>query len=110
MATATALRSFVRGIVGPKLPPDVRLHAALESMDAKITSATPLKDVLTTLDRTKKRLYKALQNSAAPLIAKALTIKIQNLFLSKYHFLTRATKTLSSPYGIIVDPMNACQL
>ena len=45
-----------------------------------------------------------------PLPAKSLTIKILNLFLSKYHFLTRGTSLLSSPYGIMVDPMNACQL
>jgi hypothetical protein len=106
---ASAIHSLVRGIIDPEIPPHIRLHSALEAMEAKITPATPLKEILTTLDRSKKSLYKALQNSA-PLTAKTLTIKIQNLFLSKYHFLTRSTKTLSSPYGIIVDPMNACRL
>ena len=86
------------------------LHAALAAMDAKITVTSSTKDVLATLDEWQGPLYKSLENSVAPLVAKALTSKIQNLFLSKYHFLTRGASLLSSPYGLIVDPMNACQL
>jgi len=90
--------------------PDLPLHDILAAIDAKITTTTSTKDVVATLDEWQGPLYKSLENSVAPLVAKALTIKIQNLFLSKYHFLTRGTSLLSSPYGLIVDPMNACQL
>jgi len=88
----------------------VPLHAALAAIDAKITVTSSTQDVLATLDEWQGPLYKSLENSLAPLVAKALTSKIQNLFLSKYHFLTRGASLLSSPYGLIVDPMNACQL
>ena len=76
----------------------------------QITITSSTKDILATLDEWQGPLYKSLENSVAPLVAKSLTSKIQNLFLSKYHFLTRGTSLLSSPYGLIVDPMNACQL
>ena len=86
------------------------VHDALAAIDAKITTTASTKDILATLDEWRSPLYKSLENSVAPLVAKALTSKIQNLFLSKYHFLTRGASLLSSPYGIIVDPMNSCQL
>lgn len=91
-------------------PVDVRLHKTLEALDAAIRPESCVKDILAALDRWKGRLYKSLANTMAPLPAKSLTIKILNLFLSKYHFLTRSTILLSSPYGILVDPMNGCQL
>ena len=90
--------------------PDPQLHAILAAIDEKITPAAALEDILLALDQAKEKLHKSLQNKVAPLAAKSLTIKILNLFLSKYQFLTRGTSLLSSPYGIIVDPMNACQL
>ena len=90
--------------------PDLPLDDVLAAIDAKITTTTSTKNVLATLDEWQSPLYRSLENSVAPLVAKALTSKIQNLFLSKYHFLTRGTSLLSSPYGLIVDPMNACQL
>ena len=86
------------------------IHEVLAAIDAQITTTTPARDILAALDQWQGPLYKSLENSVAPLVAKALTNKIQNLFLSKYHFLTRGTSLLSSPYGLIVDPMNACQL
>ena len=90
--------------------PDPQLHAILATIDEKITPSTALKDILLALDQAKDKLYKSLQTKTAPLVAKSLTIKILNLCLSKYHFVTRSSTLLSSPYGIIVDPMNACQL
>ena len=90
--------------------PDPQLYAILATIDEKITPATVLEDILLALDQAKEKLYTSLQNKTAPLVAKSLTIKILNLCLSKYHFVTRSSSLLSSPYGIIVDPMNACQL
>ena len=90
--------------------PDLPLHDILAAIDSKIITATPIREILETLDHWQAPLCKSLETSVAPLVATALTVKIQNLFLSKYHFLTRGTSLLSSPYGLIVDPMNACQL
>jgi hypothetical protein len=64
--------------------PDLPLHDILAAIDAKITTTTSTKSILATLDEWQGPLYKSLENSVAPVVAKALTIKIQNLFLSKY--------------------------
>ena len=106
----SSLRRSVLSWVPFSSSPNVPLQDILAAIDAKITTTSSTKDVLATLDEWQGPLYKSLENSVAPLVAKALTSKIQNLFLSKYHFLTRGTNLLSSPYGLIVDPMNACQL
>lgn len=67
--------------------------------------------MLVTLDASKAVLYESLlRNEVAPVPAKSLTIKILNLFLSRYHFLARSARLFSSPYGVIVDPINNCQL
>ncbi len=107
------LSSMRRSVLGWNMfssAPDLPLHDVLAAIDAKITATASTKNVLATLDKWQRPLYNSLEDSVAPLVAKALTTKIQNLFLSKYHFLTRGTNLLSSPYGLIVDPMNACQL
>ncbi len=106
----SSLRRSVLGWMPFSSAPDMPLHDILAAIDAKVTTAAPVKEILETLDQWQAPLYKSLANSVAPLVAKALTNKIQNLFLSKYHFITRGTDLLSSPYGLIVDPMNACQL
>lgn len=106
----SSLRRSVLGWMPFSSAPDLPLDAVLAAIDAKITTTTSTRDILATLDQWQAPLYKSLADSVAPLVAKALTSKIQNLFLSKYHFLTRGTSLLSSPYGLIVDPMNACQL
>jgi MoaA/NifB/PqqE/SkfB family radical SAM enzyme len=89
---------------------DTRLSRTLAAIDATITAESSVKDIFVTLEDSKGRIHKLLENSVGSLPAKLLTIKIQNLFLSKYHFLARSTNLLSAPYGIMVDPMNACQL
>ncbi len=106
----SSLRRSVLSWVPFSSAPGLPLHDILAAIDAKITTASPTKEILETLDKWQRPLYESLENSVAPLVAKALTSKIQNLFLSKYHFLTRGASLLSSPYGLIVDPMNACQL
>jgi len=43
-------------------------------------------------------------------VAPALTLKILNLFLARYHFQARSASVLSRPYGLVIDPSNMCQL
>src|SRR5208283_6120814 len=44
------------------------------------------------------------------LVAAALTLKMFNLLLAKYHFLARSTALFSRPFGLLVDPSNGCNL
>jgi len=40
----------------------------------------------------------------------ALTVKVLNLLLAKYHFVARSTFLVSRPFGLIVDPSIGCNL
>ena len=63
------------------------------------------------LDRQKPALFRCLERAVgSPIAAKALTLKVLNLCLARYHFLARSTTLLSRPYGLEVDPINNCNL
>jgi len=94
----------------PALPADKHLELILGAIDAQITGDNSIDAILETLDASRVQVYESLRDKLDPLAAKSVTIKILNLFLSKYHFLARSTILLSSPFGIVVDPSNNCQL
>ncbi|MEZ5400244.1 MAG: radical SAM protein [Bryobacteraceae bacterium] len=80
--------------------------------DAPPTDSESLLELLRRLDVQKLSLLKSLTGpSTVPEIAaKALVRKIQNLCLARHHFLRRATSLLSRPLGLVVDPVNGCNL
>jgi MoaA/NifB/PqqE/SkfB family radical SAM enzyme len=45
-----------------------------------------------------------------PVPARALALKTLNLCLAKHHFLVRSAAVLSKPLGLVVDPINNCNL
>ena len=59
---------------------------------------------------SKAGLYHLLAYRFSPPTAKALTLKILNLFLSRHHFHAHDTVLLSRPFGLVVDPSNMCEL
>jgi MoaA/NifB/PqqE/SkfB family radical SAM enzyme len=61
-------------------------------------------------ERFKPDLFARLRSRFELSQAQALTLKILNLCLAKYHFQTRSTSVLSRPYGLVVDPSDMCQL
>ncbi len=62
------------------------------------------------LNRAKPELCQRLLPSFPSPLAEALTLKILNLLLARYHFQARSTSLLSRPFGLVVDPSNVCQL
>jgi len=67
--------------------------------------------VLAMLDGRKAELQRYFQDRlGSPLAAKALTLKVMNLCVARFHFLARSTTLLSRPYGLEVDPINNCNL
>ena len=62
------------------------------------------------LERSKPDLYDCLSARFAPAVAQALTLKILNLFLARFHFNARSASVLSRPFGLVIDPSNMCQL
>jgi MoaA/NifB/PqqE/SkfB family radical SAM enzyme len=62
------------------------------------------------IEKSKKGLYTGLRERFAPNVAQALTLKILNICLARYHFHARSASVFSRPFGLIVDPSNMCQL
>src|SRR6185437_16105262 len=58
----------------------------------------------------KQEVHRLLLRHFSPLAARALTLKILNLHLAKYHFQSRDSVLLSRPFGLVIDPSNVCQL
>lgn len=83
----------------------------LSKVQDKAQGRVSLMEMLETLDRAKPALFESLRKHFAfPIEAKALTQKILNLCLAKYHFLSRSTVVLSRPFGLVIDPSNSCNL
>jgi MoaA/NifB/PqqE/SkfB family radical SAM enzyme len=87
------------------------LSEAIASLDDLIREGGPRDAVLLALDRARQPLRQyfrsRLRDGAA---ANALTLKVLNLLLAKYHFRRRSTEVLSRPFGLLVDPSNGCNL
>ena len=87
------------------------LRNVLGAIDVKIRQGVDEDVVLGALDRARepvRRYFRGrLGDSPA---ATALTLKLLNLLLAKYHFLSRSTTLTSLPFGLLVDPSNGCNL
>jgi MoaA/NifB/PqqE/SkfB family radical SAM enzyme len=86
------------------------IHNLLSAIDEKIRGRESLEEVVSSLDAARQPLWNYLRRGESPVAAKALTLKILNLLLAKCEFLERSTNLLSRPYGLLVDPSNACNL
>jgi len=88
-----------------------RLAKILDAIDEEIASAKSIRPVLALLDRTRDPLQRHFCDQLdSPAAARLLTVKILNLLLAQYHFRVRSTALLSRPYGLVVDPVNSCNL
>jgi pyruvate-formate lyase-activating enzyme len=87
------------------------LHEILSAVDAEVQKGRNLKAVLQVLDHSRQDIFlhfrRHVDSSAA---AQAVTLKVQNLCLAKYHYLAQSSTVLSRPFGLIVDPSNFCNL
>jgi MoaA/NifB/PqqE/SkfB family radical SAM enzyme len=62
------------------------------------------------VDAAKPDICAGLRARFASPLAEALTLKILNLLLARYHFESRSVHVLSRPFGLVIDPSNVCQL
>ena len=62
------------------------------------------------VNRKRRVLYELLSSRFSPPAAQALTLRILNLLLARYHFRAHNTFLASRPFGLVVDPSNMCQL
>ncbi len=82
----------------------------LSKIDAELRQCRRADSAVATLERSKADLYARLSARFAQVVAQALTLKILNLFLARFHFNARSSSLLSRPFGLVVDPSNMCQL
>ena len=95
----------------PLGPAASHLSRILLTLDGTIIQQGGLEPLLRALDESKDQLADHFSNRlGSELVAKALTLKVLNLLLAKYHFLARHSTLLSKPYGLIADPVNNCNL
>jgi pyruvate-formate lyase-activating enzyme len=87
------------------------LATILAPIDEVIARRASVKPLLELLDRSRDRIDSFFEDHIhSPIAAKALTVKVLNLCLARYHFQARTTAVLSRPYGLVVDPINNCNL
>ncbi len=79
----------------------------LEPIAAATKSRIPLADFLRLLEKAKPILAEALGGGT---VGRALALKTLNVCLAKHHFLTRSATVFSKPLGLVVDPINNCNL
>jgi pyruvate-formate lyase-activating enzyme len=87
------------------------LAAVLSPIDEEISRRKSIKPLLQLLDRSRDPIAGYFEGHLnSPVAARALTVKVLNLCLARYHFRARTTAVLSRPYGLVVDPINNCNL
>ena len=62
------------------------------------------------LEQSKTELYGSLRARFGSAVGQALTLKILNICLARYHFHARSASVPSRPIGLVIDPSNMCQL
>jgi MoaA/NifB/PqqE/SkfB family radical SAM enzyme len=83
---------------------------ALARIDEQLRQCSHADAATAVLDRAKPDLCARLQARLATPAAQALTLKVLNLFLARFHFRIRSPSVRSRPFGLVVDPSNACRL
>ncbi len=112
MIGEAAFRRLTRSFIPGQLEsPDLRIAESLRGIEEAIRTGAGLKAVVKLLDRARPAIFECLAaHFASPVTAKALTLKVLNLCLAKYHLLARSTTVLSRPFGLNIDPSDACNL
>ena len=72
-------------------------------LEAETRPPVPLEQALEAIEAHKRTLARSLRSEA-------IALKILNLLLCRHHMLTRSDVVLSRPIGLILDPINACQM
>jgi MoaA/NifB/PqqE/SkfB family radical SAM enzyme len=85
-------------------------QSVLSGIDREMRGCQSTAAAVAVLESSKAGLCARLCHRFDLPVAQALTLKIVNLFLARYHFQARNTSLLSRPFGLVIDPSNVCQL
>lgn len=101
---------FLSNLATSSLPRRDRIFAALAETDQQFRDCRTAISAARILDNAKPGLFALLQSRFEHPVAQALTVKILNLFMARFHLQARSVTLLSRPFGLVVDPSNLCQL
>src|SRR6266536_75694 len=87
------------------------VHELVAEIGTKAIARVAIRDLLCSLDAARMPMWRYFCNRLDDAIAaKAVTLKVLNLILAKYHFVSRSAVLVSRPFGLLVDPSNGCNL
>ncbi|MCW5976734.1 MAG: radical SAM protein [Bryobacteraceae bacterium] len=84
--------------------------ASVSEIDEQLRRCDGGGEAIAVLDRAKLHLYALMERRFRPAEALALTLKILNLLLGRRQFRARYATLAAKPFGLVVDPSNACRL
>jgi MoaA/NifB/PqqE/SkfB family radical SAM enzyme len=83
---------------------------SLSRIDQELQHCQSADSAANILEKSKTDLYARLRARFDSPVGQALTLKILNLCLARYHFQARSASVVSRPFGLVIDPSNMCQL
>ncbi len=110
MPVAIMVKKFLHSFVPTSLYRSRTAFPVLSHVDQELESCRSTAAAIDILRRAKPELCARLQARFPSPLAEALTLKVLNLFLARYHFRARSASLLSRPFGLVIDPSNVCQL
>ena len=83
---------------------------ALSNIDGELRACPGGASAAAVVERAKPHLYARLRKRFKAAPAQAVTLKMLNICLARYHLRARSAQVLSRPFGLVVDPSDMCQL
>ncbi|MCW5966847.1 MAG: hypothetical protein KIT83_22600 [Bryobacterales bacterium] len=105
-----ALSRLARNFVASLSPQSASAYPLLRTIQDRLLRARHVSDAVADANRAKPLLFALFRQIHSQPIARALSVKIANILLAHYHLRARNRTVASSPYGLVVDPSNTCQL
>ena len=81
--------------------------SALTKIAGEVRQCRGTREAAVLLENSKAGLFALLRRHFDEPVAQALTLKILNLFLARYHFEARSASVLSRPFGLVVAATSA---
>ena len=110
MGSLTVPRVLFQHYVAGSLYGATSAYRALADIDRELLQAAGSGSAVNLVNRKRRTLCELLSRRFPLPASQALTLRILNLFLARYHFRARNASLASRPFGLVVDPSNMCQL
>ncbi len=107
---AVMVRKVLHSFIPESMHRSRTAFPTLSRVDRELATCQRTSAAVDILNRAKPELCTRLRARFPSPLAEALTLKVLNLFLARYHFRARTASLLSRPFGLVIDPSNVCQL